>query len=266
MNLVSSLEVLTFARVTNPVVKDEKLFHFTDARGISHWDDEPDFIECRYEMSSEQWHRVEKSYHFYFGFAHTTTGDIHFDSKGHHHQLECYTGLGIMTKQFAMNPPTRGTWIVGITEPGKKGQHFRQWARCTESEKLFAEFVLSGKKNFSSEDRRRLCISRHISQGESSNRLCNMAMLLLARDLNYFLDTRMRHGGGCVDGQVFELCETFDYELWKEYEERARAQNLDPALKYSEYIREPAPRPIIEQRVGGKVENQVPLNTPFAKL
>jgi hypothetical protein len=109
---------------------------------------------------------ADKSYKFFFGFAHSPSGDIHWSSKGHR---EGYGGLA----QFG------------------------------------------GKTRFSSEDQRRLFINRHISEGEHSNHLINMAMILLARDLEYFLSFRMRHGGNNVDSQVFDICNMYDTALWE---------------------------------------------------
>ncbi len=258
------LSGLTFALVTNTVAKDENLMSFV-YKGITTWNDEPGFEKRRSEISPNEWEKTDRSYHFFFGFAKSKTGDIHFDSKGHNYHREDYTDLGIHTKQRALTPPSRGNWIVGSAINSKK-PHFYQWTRCTEQEKLFTEFLLAGKTKFSDDDRRRLNISRHISEGPGYNRLINMAMLLLVRDLDYFLKTRLRHGGDSIDYQVFEIANVYDPELWEEYKGKALEQNLDPVLKYSHLIPKPAPKPIVERRVDASEPDPVGLNTPFADL
>lgn len=260
---------LTFARVRNVVAKDENLVSFVNARGVTSWGDEPDFKERRREISPRTWYETDKSYTFYYGFAESTKGgDVHFDSKGHSYQNDDFCKLGVCTKQQALNPPRRGTMIVGQVVNGDKGPHFCKWARCTESERLFAEFVLSRRVRFSSEDLRRLYVSRHIREGEHTNHLINMATLLLARDLNHYLEHRIRHGGDNTDDQVYYVCVEmgFDPDLWKEYELKAREQNLDRVLKYSRLIPEPKPQPITERRAVEGDSAPVDLNTPFANL
>lgn len=261
------LSELTFARVRNAVAKDENLIAFTNRRGTTTYDDDPDFEERRREIGQKEWYETDRSYIFYYGFAEGTKGgDIHFDSKGHSYRNENFCELGVITKQQALNPPKRGCMIVGhVVNPERP--HFCRWARCTESEKLFAEFVLGGKSHFSSEDLRQLYVHRHVSEGEHTNHLINMAMLLLAQDMDYYLDYRIRHGGNATDGQVHHVCVemNFDPELWEKYKEKALTQNLDPVLKYSALIPKPAPKPIIERRDVSDPE-PVGIYTPFAGL
>ena len=261
--LKKHLSGLTFARITSVIANDGDVFAFEDKCGRTVYDYDPDFEARRTEFSPGDWEKADKSYKFFYGFALGPNGDIHWSSKGQRGEYGGITGLGINTNQNRLHPPRKFRWMVGRTvNPDKP--HFWEWDLCTESEVLFAKFMLAGKTHFSSEDQRRLYINRHISEGEHTNRLVNMAMLLLARDLDYFLGFRMRHGGVNVDSQVFELCEQYDIAIWEEYKARALAQDIDPALKYSTLSPAPAPK-VIKDNISG-VGETIGLNTPFAGL
>ncbi len=261
--LKQHLSALTFAQVTNVVVKDEDVIAFTDKRGTTIWDDDPWFHDMKREYSPREWKRVEKSCTFFFGFAQGASGAIHFQSKG---QVDCedLSGMGVFTHQNRSLSPRVGAWVVGHVIQSKRGPHFFQWAQCEEEEMIFADYLL-GRKKFparpSSEDLSRLCISRHISRGESgTNHLLNMAMILLRRDFDYYLDMRKRHGGECADSQVYGVSEKYDPELWEAYKSKALDQRI-----YSRLIPEPAPRPIVD-RMNSAEGSAVPLSTPFAGL
>ena len=259
------LQALTFAQVVYTVAKDSNLSSFKDVTGGTTYSEDPDFEDRRRQMSRSAWVKTEKSYSFYYGFVRARSGPIHFDSKGQANASEEYSGLGVFTKQNRLTPPNSGQWIVGsVVNPDRP--HYFRWARCTEQESRFAEFMLSGKTSFTAGDLRRLFINRDISAGEVTNRLVNMAMILLAKDVDYYLDIRRRHGGKCVDAQVFGVCEKYDLKFWEEYKRRALEQSLDPVLKYSDLIPAPAPKPIVETRGNASDPEPVGINTPFADL
>ncbi len=250
--LKEHLRGLTFACVTKTVTKEENLISFRNKRGFTTFAHGRDFRAHREVFTNPEWERAERAYEFYYGFSISPTGDIHFDSRGRALDPN-FAHLGIETLQNRSCPPRRRSWIVGRLEVSGR-LHFWDWVLCTEAEMLFVKFLREGKTRFSSDDLRRLCVSRHISEGESTNRLLNMAMLLLARNLEYFLDLRMQHGANCADPQVYEICMEYDRELWDEYKQRALAQKLDRVLKYSELIPEPREvvwtpsQPVVEER------------------
>lgn len=258
------LSELVFAQVTNTVAKEEHLISFSKDR-ITYWKDEPDFAGTWKSMGPGQRRGSEASYDFYFGFAQSILGDIHFDSKGHRYNNNDFTGLGIITPQCALEPPTRCSWIVGCIDKTRADHvsrpHFHCWARCTEAEKLFAEHLSRGRTKFGEEELKRLFVGRHQHKEEGSNRLINMALLLLAGDLDYFLRHRQKHGGEWIDPQVFEVCEDFDTNLWEKYKELALTQRT-----YSTLIPEPAPQPIKELRADAADSDLVGLSTPFTRL
>lgn len=266
------LNELTFARVRNTVAIDDNLLEFVDESGTTIRRENTDFQTKRRGFRRNEWDKVERSYSYYLGFAESTRGgDIHFDSKGHSYQNENFCELGVFTKQHHFNPPARGMLIVGnIVDPARP--HFCKWARCSEAERLFVEFFLGRKKRFSPEDLHQLYVNRHISEGKQSDRLVSMAMLLIARDLKYFLDYRERHGTS-IDEVVSNICTQFGEEsLWEQYVEGALEQvrrhddrDESPQLYYSQQIPRPAPEQIkdFQNYRQGKAAGLV---TPFADL
>ncbi|MEK7646080.1 MAG: hypothetical protein AAB381_00085 [Patescibacteria group bacterium] len=263
--LKQRLSELAFARVTNSVAKDDRLLSFHHD-GVTWWDDEPGFQDKWASLSRVEQRKAVPSYHFYFGFADGPTGNIHFDHKGHEYRVEDYPALGILTKQKALNPPSRGQWIVG-TVVNPERPHFYRWTRCTEAEMVFAKFLVEGKTQFSDKDLHHLYVHRHISDGPSTNRLINMAQILLARNFDYYLKMRSDHGGECADPQVYSICQEYgDSEFWDMYRERALAERIDDsAFSFSSVIPKPAPQPIVERRSESELA-PIGLNTPFANL
>lgn len=226
------LKRLTFARVGNVISKDEDLIAFVDKSGMTSWSDDPDFLRRRNEFTPAEWKKTGgKSYKYYFGFA----NNIYFQSKTQSDDSG-FSGLGVSTNQNRLEPLPIGTWIVGRLDPKASKPRFAKWAICTFQEKLFVDFML-GKRKFSTS---RLSWMEQIStlftnEEVETNHLVNMAVLLIIRDLEYYLDQRKLDGGIYVDHQVLRVCREYDLELWDEYRVKALLQG-----KFSTLIPEPA--------------------------
>lgn len=207
---------------------------------------------------------------FFFGFAQTDPGSLHFPNSAIHfdsnrkpdYEMRDYCGLEIATNQNYNNPPEKDVWIVGSVIKKADRPHFHTWAICTPQEKVFADYLNSGKKQFSKEELRKLRYNRHHTDVLRSNHLMNLALLILAHDFEYFLKQRPSDPE-LVDMQVFSICDAFSLELWDEYREKVLYGNRSERI-YTNFIPEPAPVPITERRYQNQVA--VGINTPFVKL
>lgn len=253
--LKAHLKSLTFARVNSVVLRDENLLSFR-YQDVDYLEDDPGFASI---WNSIPYHRRSWShpqYSFYFGFA----DGIHFDSKGHEYQTEARSGLGVLTKQYPLSPPIHGTWIVGVVQNQRRGRHLSNWCRCTEEEKLFTEYLLSGTKTLTGPQLDLLYIKRPGSEGSDTSHLCELAELVILEDLNFFLNHR-QHFGGAFDEKVHSICQVFNPELWDRYVKEALEQDISYKLKYSGLIQDPG-----LVRSSEQVNSSGGINTPFASL
>ncbi len=249
--LKKHLERITFTQVKTVIAKDENVFSF-DKDGVTFWDFDPGFAEALAELTPTERQNAELAYHHYFGF--TFLGELYFQMKDRVDD-ENYACLGVRTTQAKIYPPKYGDWIVGKVVPARKGCKFSSWSVCTEQERNFANFFLA-KRPLPS-DRREL--SLQLSIGTRSNRLLFMAILLIEKNLQYFLNLRKQSKADSVDSEVFQICREFEPALWEQYTTRCHEQRI-----YSSLVKVPAPKPITDRPTG--YEPVVGLSTPFAGL
>ncbi len=229
------LQALTFAQVATVMTKPDAL-HSYNVGDVTKTPADADFHGVWSGMRYAERERSRPIYSYYYGFAHVSGAAFHFRGYDHSYPLTSYCGLGIETPQRSGTPPLRGTWIAGTIMPNAEKPGFHAWVKCSEAERIFTEFLLAGKTTFSEEDYYKLRTNRATWEGVGTDRLAKMARILLAGDLDYFLRLRVRHGGKTVDHQVFDICNEFDQDLWREYETKARAQCTAPSLRFSDLI------------------------------
>ena len=277
--MIQRLRQISVAQISTLKAKDEDLISFRKD-GVTHWNDEPDFISERRGFSQGEWFRAEKYYRHYFGFTYSLSstspnlnceGPVYFQQSDHSEQP--IFGFSLNQDDSRQAPPNEGEWIAGdvklVTVGTKKGLRFRNWFRIPRFA-VYIRYALINEQRIAEE---RITEVQDATWTNSGKELVHFARLIVNEQIEYYLDLKRQFTNDAtstsgekylgrlkIDGIVHQTTMGLRSDLWEIYKETSISERL-----FSGIIPEPAPE-VIRDNARDKAGKPIGINTPFAAL